>query len=404
MLATFILHDTKDSQQQGIHVALNINPTGYNREKTLFNSLKVAIEWAIAHDEDVIYCICGEEVTTMFDFDILEKTIHEMASEGINFLYIDTSFKESIVINQYCNVIGDIETVSSFILMHPLYRFVLSALEVHSDLPETNWLRFLRFIAPHAFALSDNKVTFNNNVKFHLISPFRNAGNYIQEYWHSINRQVYHHYHVHLVDDCSVDGSSDIIGDTPFLTKTINTERKYALQNIIDVLLLRSFQDDDVICLVDADDKLPHKYVLSILHSVYQDCSTLLTYGSGQFVNEHRRFGSPYTEEEFESLRESSWKASHLRTFRYKLFKELIRQDPELVCLRNASGQILRMPYDMALMFPLMELAGYKHIKFIYTPLYQYRRHENNDQYVNRAEQYAGEKEIRKKPKLTVAF
>lgn len=51
-------------------------------------------------------------------------------------------------------------------------------------------------------------------------------------------------------------------------------------------------------------------------------------------------------------------------------------------------------------MFPVMEIFGYEHVKFIDVILYQYRLHKNNDQFSKGAEQYRGEMIIRNQQKL----
>jgi len=404
MLPTFLLQKTYMASMNGESDSLQINPSGYHMGETPFESLRTAIAWAMVHDEDVIYCICGNDARVILDMDILESVVYDIAPEGIALLYVDVKYRQSIPVNQHCAVIEGIADVSSFLLLQPIYRFVLSLLDECTSNSEISWIALLRLIGPHAFALSNHIPEAENRIKFHIVSPFRNVANYIADYWASVSKQVYPDYHAYLIDDCSTDGSSELIDEVPNMTKVINTDRKYALENILNILLQQEIKDEDVICLLDADDRLPHKYVLNILHSVYQEKTLLLTYGSMRYLGGQRRFGKAYTREEFADLRNSKWQTSHLRTFRYKLFKELIKQDADLQYLKKADGQILRMPYDMALLFPLMELAGYENTRFIHTPLYEYRLHGNNDQYVNRKEQYDGEMEIRKKTRLKQAF
>jgi hypothetical protein len=56
--------------------------------------------------------------------------------------------------------------------------------------------------------------------------------------------------------------------------------------------------------------------------------------------------------------------ASHLRTFKFKLYKELIKQDPKLNCYKDNLGEFYKSCYDVAIMTPLMEIAGFDNIKF----------------------------------------
>lgn len=125
-----------------------------------------------------------------------------------------------------------------------------------------------------------------------------------------------------------------------------------------------------------------------------------MTYGSMGYINSTRRFGERYSFEEFNNARQLTWRAVHLRTFKFHVFKELMVQDPTLNCFKDSDGNFLKMPYDMALMFPMMEICGYDRVKFINSIMYKYRLHDNNDMYINRAEQYRGEMIIRNKPKL----
>lgn len=399
MLTTFTLQRDVATHWKGMsNSGFHINPKGFEIRDTVYSSLKYAIEWAIVNNEDIIYCVRGSNAVPELDMAVLERVIYDTAPESIYVLLIDAKFNDSIVVNQDCSVISDIEAVSSFILVRPIYRSILALLEDQDA--SLDWLTFIRFIAPHSFALKENHSINTDTVRFHIVSPFRNAAPYLKDYLQALNKQTHPDYQVYMIDDYSTDNGSDLIDNAANVTKVINFKRKYALQNILDILLQQPIEDDDVICLIDADDRLPHKYVLSILNSVYQDKEILLTYGSMQRLGDYRILGNAYTPEQFEKLRRSPWKASHLRTFRFKLFKEFLCRDPELNHLKNADGDLLRMPYDMALLFPLMEIAGYNRTKFIPIPMYEYRLHGNNDHNVNRVEQYAGEMVLRNRLKI----
>lgn len=88
-----------------------------------------------------------------------------------------------------------------------------------------------------------------------------------------------------------------------------------------------------------------------------------------------------------------------MRTFKFKVFIELVKQDSFKDTFKDNNGNYLKMPYDMALMFPMMGICGYEQVKFIDIIMYRYRLHENNDQFSNRDEQYRGEMIIRNKIK-----
>ncbi|GEM66222.1 hypothetical protein SF1_42040 [Sphingobacterium faecium NBRC 15299] len=403
MIPTFLLNEDNTFVNDDESI-LDINPEGFINQGNLYNNLRSAIEWAISHDEDAIYCVCGSDVRYDFNIDHLNEVINDLAIEGIFSLYITASYKNSIVVNKDLITISNINSVSSFILLSPIFEHVLSLLNQMPDNLQISFSSFIELIIPNAFLLFQNRTFYAKPHKIFIISPFRNAVNYIEDYLASVTKQSFTNYQIILIDDCSTDGSIEKIPELPFVKKIINNERKFALKNIIDVLINEIIDDEDVICLVDADDMLSHKYVLNIINNTYKNNSILVTYGSIMYMGTHIRIGESYCEEEFNNLRNSDWKVSHLRTFKYKVFKQLLSQDKNLDCLRNDKGAIMNMPYDMALLFPLMELAGFENTQFIYTPTYKYRLHQNNDHNSNKAEQYEGELLVRSKSRLKQFF
>ena len=81
-----------------------------------------------------------------------------------------------------------------------------------------------------------------------------------------------------------------------------------------------------------------------------------MTYGSyviypgGQDSSFHV---SEYSQDIIESgdfKKDPAWRASHLRTFKYKLAKRLIKED-----LTDEDGEYYQMTWDQAMMFPMME-------------------------------------------------
>jgi hypothetical protein len=67
------------------------------------------------------------------------------------------------------------------------------------------------------------------------------------------------------------------------------------------------------------------------------------------------------------------------------LYKELLIQDPNLNCYKNDKDEFYTITYDIAIMTPLMEMAGFDKIKFNPQPVYYYRIHPQNDHFVDAA-------------------
>src|SRR5690606_18487076 len=246
------------------------------------------ITWAIAHDEDLIYCICDQHASIQFNWDILTSVIHDLVPEKVSMLFIDAKYESSIVVNQHCVAIDGVEAVSSFILVRPIYNFVLSILENREEITGMGWLNFLQFISPHSFLFSPDNTELNCGLKFHIISTFRNAAAYLKDYMVCLQKQRYRNFHAYLIDDCSDDGSSELIEESENITMIVNSERKYALPNIVHVLRDQNIADNDVVCILDADDRFPHKYVLNVLRAVYTDENVLSTHGSSQYFDGYR--------------------------------------------------------------------------------------------------------------------
>jgi hypothetical protein len=113
----------------------------------------------------------------------------------------------------------------------------------------------------------------------------------------------------------------------------------------------------DVIAWLDGDDWFAHDGVIAHLETLYADPDVWLTYGS--YVHTDGRMGcaAPY---ETADYRVEPWKASHLKTFRAALFRHLTPDD-----LRGPDGRWIRNAHDQAIMLPLLEMAGPKHIRFV---------------------------------------
>lgn len=218
--------------------------------------------------------------------------------------------------------------------------------------------------------------------RFVFIIPFRNVKPFIKECYDTILAQKYNNWIAIFCDDASTDGTVlEIPKDDRFIVR-INENRITALPNIHYGIINSELNDNDVICILDGDDFLIKDSVLNTLNNLYQD-DTLLTYGQYVWPNGMIGHCKAYTEIEFLNLRNGGYWASHLRTFKYKLYKELMVQDPELLCFKNNNGDFYTITYDVAIMTPLMEMAGFNRIKFNPEPVYYYRIHPQNDHYVD---------------------
>lgn len=206
---------------------------------------------------------------------------------------------------------------------------------------------------------------------FLIICCFYNASEYIERCVGSILSQDYDNYRVIFVDDASDDNTLELIDDNERFIKIRNTENKGLLYNYVSYLT-KYANKNDIIVVVDGDDALYGNKVLSFLNDFYNKHNCLVTYGQSIWTDGRKGFAREYTEDEFNSLRTSPFLASHLRTFSYSCFEELIKQDTNFDCFKDQNNQFYMMTGDLAVMFPIMEISGYKNVKFIDKILYLY--------------------------------
>lgn len=235
--------------------------------------------------------------------------------------------------------------------------------------------------------------------KIKVITPFYNPGEFLETCVNTLMSQKYDNFNVIFVDDCSTDGSYDLLpkdDERAIIVK--NETRKTALENIHDAIM-NHCEPDDIVVLVDGDDWLPNKNVLSYINDFYNQNDCWIMYGQASWTDGRRGFASAYPENEFQNLRKSPFRVSHIRSFRAGLYQSIKDHDLNFDCMKDKNGEFYKMTYDVAIMFPIMEMAGYEKVKFNDTILYVYNRNNPiSDDKVNQQLQWDIHAEISNKP------
>lgn len=224
------------------------------------------------------------------------------------------------------------------------------------------------------------RIDFNySEHKMNVLIPFYNCSTYIKDCYESLISQEYKNFKLYFINDYSSDNGHSLIPLSNNAVLKNNDSRKYALGSLYSFFSTEYFSDEEVLLIVDGDDFLLNNHVLSAINKIYQDTGCLLTYGQYCYSNGRIGHCRPYSEGEFNNLRKLDWRASHLKTFKYKVFKEFLNRDPNAGSWQDAHGAFYKMSYDIAMMTPLMEISGYNRVFFNETPVYGYRLHDNND-------------------------
>jgi glycosyltransferase involved in cell wall biosynthesis len=188
--------------------------------------------------------------------------------------------------------------------------------------------------------------------------------------------QDYHDFRVIYVDDCSSDGTGELVEqfiadhDSGNLIHFIrNPIRLGALQN--QYKAIHMCDDDEIVILLDGDDWFAHNGVLKKISEVYANSACWMTYGQyrswpdkDNVIGYSKAISSEIIATN--NFRDQEWCSSHLRSFYAWLFKLIKIED-----LMSPCGTFYNMASDQAIMFPMLEMSGYR-AKFISEVLYIY--------------------------------
>ena len=240
--------------------------------------------------------------------------------------------------------------------------------------------------------------------KIKIIVPFYNPGKFLDRCVNSLLTQDYDNYEILFIDDFSSDGSfnkipavkykgdenGDLLKDEngepvieskhPLLDKTKcknilawrSNERVTALPNLHNGIMKFATDPNDIVVIVDGDDWLFNKKVLSYINDFYnKNKECWMMYGSSKWTDNRPCCAREYTEEEFKNLRKAPFKISHIRTFRAGLYANVAEQDFDFNCMKDKNGEWYKMTYDVAMFLPMLEMAGKEHVFYNKTPLYE---------------------------------
>ena len=258
--------------------------------------------------------------------------------------------------------------------------------------------RKIEEIAPDKLKITKNSPKSIKRLK--IIIPLYNAEKWLKKCIKSLKIQDYGHFECFLIDDMSQDDSFNVaaaaIGSDERFKLIKNKKKYYALENIARTIKEANCEDDDIIVLLDGDDWLASSYSLSTLVDNYEKEGCLLTYGSYVYNPTGQRGVEPsrYPESVVKGnlFRRDTWRASHLRSFKFSLWKNLNQED-----LKDEKGNYYTMAYDQAIMLPLLEMSGAR-ARYIEETLYVYNK-ENplNVDKIKQQQQFATAQEIRAK-------
>jgi glycosyltransferase involved in cell wall biosynthesis len=215
-----------------------------------------------------------------------------------------------------------------------------------------------------------------------ILTTLYNSENYIERCLASLRAQKYKAFICYVMDDLSTDRSVErarkAIGSDSRFVIIKNAEKRYQPGNYDRIIRENAaIADHEIIVEVDGDDWLPDPETLDRVRAVYSDTSVWIANGSFNFSDGRSGFSS---EQKITSdLREHVFTASHIRTWRAFLWRNIKQED-----LKDPNGHYWKVAGDLAFMYPMLEMAGQQHYRFMEDINYVYNE-ENplNDHKVN---------------------
>lgn len=266
---------------------------------------------------------------------------------------------------------------------------------------------FVFLLSPFSFCFGNY---FSKEKKLVIIIPSFNNKDWYKKNLDTLFAQQYTNYRVIYIDDCSWDGTGDLVeqyikeqGVEDRVTLIKNKKRKRALANLY--FAIHSCDDDEIVLTYDGDDWFAHDRVFALINNVYTNNPAVwITYG--QFENwPIKKLGYsrkvPFDILEKRSYRECGWAPGQLRTFYAWLFKQIKLEDLifDETKFLQFQGYYFPCNYDLAIYYPMMEMAG-SHYQFVPRIIY-IRNTETplNDFKINKGIQAEGERQIKKQEK-----
>lgn len=211
-----------------------------------------------------------------------------------------------------------------------------------------------------------------------IICSYNNE-KYVEENLKSLFTQDYPKWRMIYVNDCSDDKTGEqvkkVIKKYKMETRSSlinNTENRGGLANTY--YSIHNVNPKSVVVLLDGDDTLKNKKVLSKIAQIYRNKKVWMTYGNYEAKPKDapRWFNDPcyaFPNEVMKNrtFRQHTWIAYPLRTFYARLFHLIKEKDLKY------KNKFMSVAWDAAMMYPMLEMASQGHIKFVKEVLYVYR-------------------------------
>lgn len=203
-------------------------------------------------------------------------------------------------------------------------------------------------------------------MRINFVCCLWNAEKYVPNCIKSLMNQIDKDFFVYFIDDMSEDNSvqviNNLIKDDKRFTLIVNTEKKFKLRNLDE--LISTFDEEDIVIELDGDDFLLNQNVVSDIRELYKSKKVWLTNGSFIYMNGQKGFSEKCNPS---TVRKDLFRFSHLRTWKVFLWKSIPKS-----YLTDENGEYFKSAADVAYSFSLLELAGEENYRFLDKLYYVY--------------------------------
>ena len=211
--------------------------------------------------------------------------------------------------------------------------------------------------------------------------------------------QRYKDFTCYITDDLSTDNTVNIVretikNDSRFILVE-NKSKLYQTGNYDQIIRYQNIGDDEICVEVDGDDWLSDSNVFTRINEIYKNENVWMTSGSFRYHDGRPGFANPPTN--FSNVRKQTFTLSHLRTWKSWLWKKINPED-----LRDESNNYWSVAGDLSFMFPMFEMSGQEHYRFLSDINYIYNESNPiNEHKVYMSNVIATANKIRNKPEYS---
>ncbi len=255
----------------------------------------------------------------------------------------------------------------------------------------------------HRLTIDD---VFVKKTNFKIVIPSWNFEKWCETTVESVNLQTYKNYKVLFIDDASTDNTKTIVKSLTenndkwkMVYNKTNKRRIYNINPHNEYYKDFIENDHDVVLFVDGDDWLAYDNVLQKLHEFYIQNDPWMTYGSFLTYPDltwpfPQNTECPIEIHNTNAYRKDIWRYSHLRTFRWGLYKQIQEKD----LISDKTGKYFVTVDDLATSYPCLERCPANKIGLTNFVTYIYNGSEESRSAAVRDPNFEIEKEIRNRP------